>query len=237
MRDRSDGDDAVGSIEMQLVADPGLLVALAVAFDPDITLGWQPGAHLVERLCAAARCGLAARRQRTSSLRGRPACAWAARAVASRPGIGGRVFHALRSRSVARDMTYDMIPQMTTDELLMHPIREVLGGELGKGARDGCLAGTVGAFSRICVAVHDRSADARSGRYVVGMVSTALATKLRAMAGRSSGGRPRPRDGGANEGFQPECVEDDNELLSLAVRVEASSSPGSSLRWRLIQVP
>ena len=38
-----------------------------------------------------------------------------------------------------------MIPQMTTDELLMHPFREVLGGELGKGAREGCLAGNVGA--------------------------------------------------------------------------------------------
>ena len=50
--DRGDGDDAVGGIEMQLVADPGFLEPLAVAFDPDITLGWQPGAHLVERLCA-----------------------------------------------------------------------------------------------------------------------------------------------------------------------------------------
>jgi hypothetical protein len=38
-----------------------------------------------------------------------------------------------------------MIPQMTTDELLMHPFREVLGGELGKGAREGCLTGNLGA--------------------------------------------------------------------------------------------
>ena len=38
-----------------------------------------------------------------------------------------------------------MIPQMAMDELLMHPFREVLGGELGKGAREGCLTRSVGA--------------------------------------------------------------------------------------------
>ena len=37
---------------MQLVADPGFPEPLAVAFDTDIALGWQPGAHLVERLRA-----------------------------------------------------------------------------------------------------------------------------------------------------------------------------------------
>ena len=50
--DRSDGDDAVGGIEMQLVADPGFLEPLAVAFETDIALGWLCSTHLVERLRA-----------------------------------------------------------------------------------------------------------------------------------------------------------------------------------------
>ena len=42
-------------------------------------------------------------------------------------------------------MTDDVILQMTADELLMHTFRQTLCGELGKGAREGCLAGNLGA--------------------------------------------------------------------------------------------
>jgi hypothetical protein len=38
-------------------------------------------------------------------------------------------------RGIARDMTDDVILQMTADELLMHTFRQTLCGELGKGAR------------------------------------------------------------------------------------------------------
>jgi hypothetical protein len=131
---------------MQLVADPGFPEPLAVAFDTDITLGWQPGAHLVERLRAllldaGQRLGwqyfmiartptlALARRRRRRVIRG-PAAGFLA---------------GFDLRGIARDMTDDVIVQMTADELLMHTFRQTLCGELGKGAREGCLAGNLGA--------------------------------------------------------------------------------------------
>jgi hypothetical protein len=48
-------------------------------------------------------------------------------------------------RGIARDMTDDVILQMTADEQLVHTFRQTLCGELGKGAREGCLAGNLGA--------------------------------------------------------------------------------------------
>ena len=136
--DRGDGDDAVGGIKMQLVADPGFPEPLAVAFDTDITLGWQPGAHLVERLRAllldagqrlgwryfmlaqTAMLALGRRRRRR---------------VIRRPAAGFLAGFDLRG--IGRDMTDDVILPMTADELLMHTFRQTLCGELDKGAREG----------------------------------------------------------------------------------------------------
>ena len=96
--DRGDGDDAVGGIEMQLVADPGFPEPLAVAFDTDITLGWQPGAHLVERLRALLiDAGQRFGWQDLHLCADAHACAWAAHAAAGHPTTGDTVSRGLRS--------------------------------------------------------------------------------------------------------------------------------------------
>ena len=130
---------------MQLVADPGFPEPLAVAFDTDITLGWQSGAHLVERLRALLldagqrlgwQCFMLARTPTLALGRRR-------RRVIRRAAAGFLAGFDLRG--IARDMTDDVIVQMTADELLMHTFRQTLCGERGKGAREGCLAGNLGA--------------------------------------------------------------------------------------------
>ena len=57
------------------------------------------------------------------------------------------------------------------------------------------------------------------------MVSTALATQLRAMAGRSSGGMAAAASTGCYEGFQPEAVSRTiPEVLELGGEGSSSSS-------------
>jgi hypothetical protein len=68
-------------------------------------------------------------------------------------------------------MTDDMIPQTTMDELLMHPFREVLGGELGKGAREGRLAGNFGAAFPAAYGGHDAEVRFAHARKILQFIS------------------------------------------------------------------
>ena len=163
------------------------------------------------------------------------ACACATQA-AGHPTTGGGFLAGFHLGGIARDMTDDVILQMAADELLMHTSHTF--GEPGRRRARGlpCWEPRSGVPRRRCVA-SARSICRRSIRVdVVGMVSTALATKLRVMAGRSSG--DRPRDGGATNAYSPSVSRMIMRCSSLAVRGASSwSSPGSRLRWRLIQVP
>jgi len=131
---------------MQFVADPGLTEPLAVAFNPDIALGWQRRAHVGKRLSALLLdAGQWFGRQYF-------VLAWPATLALRRLGRGRIVRGPAEGflarfdlRGVTRQMTDDMAVQMTTDELLMHPFGQALRGELGEGAREGCLAGHIGA--------------------------------------------------------------------------------------------
>ena len=164
------------------------------------------------------------------------ACACATQA-AGHPTTGGGFLAGFHFGGIARDMTDDVILQMAADELLMHTFRTF--GEPGRKARERvALLGTSERRSppqmrRQCT-IDLQTLD--QGVDVVGMVSTALATKLRVMAGRSSG--DRPRDGGATNASSPSVSRMIMRCSSLAVRGASFwSSPGSRLRWRLIQVP
>jgi hypothetical protein len=73
---------------------------------------------------------------------------------------------------------------------------------------------------------------------VVGMASTALATKARAICGRSSGERPRPPGGGATKASKPRVSRMMISRSSLAVTGSiSSSSHGKSAGCRLIHPP
>ena len=152
----------------ELVADPGFAEPLAVAFDTDahwvgnparisssdcvrccsmrIVAAWEATLHPCHRTPT-----LALGRRRRWQVVG---------------GSAAGFFTRFDLRGIARDMTDDMIPEMTTDELFMHPFREVLRGELGEGTPRRLPApGNLGAAlpAAYAVAVHDRPADARSG--------------------------------------------------------------------------
>src|SRR5208283_1641523 len=71
-------------------------------------------------------------------------------ALALRRGRRGRVIRVpagflacLDLGGVACDVTDDVAMQMMPDQLLVHPVEQILGGELGERAREGCLAGDV----------------------------------------------------------------------------------------------
>ena len=132
--DRGDGDDAVGGIEMQLVADPGFPEPLLLRLTP--TSHWVGrSTHLVERLPltdAGQRLGWCTGSARTPTLTlGRRRRRW----VIRRPSAG--FLRAANLGGTPRDMTsVSVILQMAADELLVHTFRQTSRGELGSGARD-----------------------------------------------------------------------------------------------------
>src|SRR3954469_443911 len=99
---------------------------------------------------------------------------------------------------VAGDVAEDVAVQSIADEVLMNPLGQVLRGEFAEGAGERPFAGDIAAplppANAAERAVDVQALDQRRGG---GMLSTALATKARAICGRSSAGRPRPRPGGA----------------------------------------
>ena len=176
----------------------------------------------------------------TSSLRGRPRLRLGGAGERSSDDRRRGFLAGFDLGGIARDMTDDVIVQMTADELLMHTFRQTLCGELGKGAREGCLAGNLGAAfpaadaSQCTIELQTLDQGLCGGDGEHGLGDEA--------AGDGGGGhpvaRPRPRAWSATKASSPSVSRTIMRCSSLVVRgSSSSSSPGSRLRWRLIQVP
>ncbi len=174
-----------------------------------------------------------------------------------------RPFTGLTLAGVARAGADDPAAQARADQLFRNPFRPIFRGELGKGARESRRAGKLGAAfpasaansakARAKVAALGsserrsqpqirrkvRSPSTRSIRAaVVGMASTAVATTARAIGGRVSGERPRPRGGGAPTASNPRVSRRMISRSSWAVTGSIScSSHGKSSGCRLIHPP
>ena len=137
-----DGDLAAGDIDMQLVADPGLLVALAVFLGADVAGGGQLGEHLVDGL-------------RGLPLQPRRLGLWPllvlarASALARRLSAIGRrivllVVGLVRRRLLARldlggvsgDHADDAPAQRALDQRCVHFVGQIAMRELREGARE-----------------------------------------------------------------------------------------------------
>src|SRR3954451_13893234 len=208
-RGKNGGDrhHAGGDVEMELVAVPAGGEAATVALATGIAADRQFGEHLVEGLAALAfdpgqrlgRRGLALARPTTPARR----LGWRRRIIGGRRRVRGLwlglgFFTPVDLGCVAGDVAEDVAVQSIADEVLMNPLGQVLRGEFAEGAGERPFAGDIAAplppANAAERAVDVQALDQRRGG---GMLSTALATKARAICGRSSAGRPRPRPGGA----------------------------------------
>ena len=181
-------DAAIGGIEVQFVADPGLLPALGVALGADITglrqIGQHPGQGLVRLLRQPAR------------LLGRALFALArAPALARLLGwlrLRGRSLARRDGGRIARHVADQMVAHGVLDQGLVQAARQGALRELGKGAGEGRLAGQRAATLQPHNRRSGRSwAKRSSSSLVVANWKTALAMKARANAARSLSGRPR----------------------------------------------
>src|SRR4051794_40494968 len=192
---------------MELVAIPGGGEAATVALAAGVAADRQFGEHLVEGLAALAfdpgqRLG-----RRGLAFTGTPAptrrLGWWWRIGGGWRRVGGvwfglGLFPRVDLGGIAGEVAEDVTVQSLADEVLMNPLWQVLCGEFGEGAGERPFAGDIAAplpaANAAERAVDVQALDQRRGG---GMLSTALATKARAICGRSSAGRPRPRPGGA----------------------------------------
>src|SRR6266852_4367551 len=133
----ADRDIAVGGVHMELIANPALLVSLAIALRADIACGRQIGAHLFQRhrlltLQPGGRClrGLFALFRATSLLR----------LVWLRLWLLDGLFPSLDGGAVSGEMANQLVLERARDQRLVHPLRQADGRKFGKGAREHGLA-------------------------------------------------------------------------------------------------
>ena len=239
-------DLAAGDIQMQFVADPGFLVALAVLLGADIARGGQIGEHLIEVLR-----GLPFEARRLGFW---PFLVLArASALARRLSAIGRLrtllfvvrrrltgFSAPRSRwRRARDtptMRHPSSASISAASVSRHLARKIALRKLRETVRQRQL------LIRICqrrsqprMRRSDLSTSRRSIRaVVVGRPSTALATKALARARRS----PRRAAGASgrfgNEGLKADHVEGRDEPPErLGYRLDFLTKPGRTVPWNV----
>src|SRR5271169_693481 len=194
-----DRDLAAGDVEMEFVAVPGFLVALAVFLAADIARGGQLGEHLIEVLVGLpfepGRLGLwpllvlaraPALARRRGALRRRRIVVLVVRLLLD------RFLARLDFGGVARDHADDAAAERTRDQRRVHLVGQIAPRELkrkrGKTWLSRALASA--APNRGCDAATCRRRGASIRALVVGTPSIALATKALARARRSSGGRP-----------------------------------------------
>ena len=206
-----DWDLAAGHVDVEFVPGPGLFVALAVFLAADVAGGGQVGEHLAEVLRDLP---LETRRLRPRTLF---ALAWTSalarrRGIIGRRGIVfavvGRVLDRLLARfdlgGVARDRPDDASPSARSISAAW-----ILSGSAPRAnsanARENVASeGTCERRSQPRMRRRDLSTSRRSIRaLVVGTPRTALATKARARARRSSGGRPGPLGGSGTNASRP----------------------------------
>ena len=196
---------------MEFVPGPGLFVALAVFLAADVAGGGQVGEHLAEVLHDLP--------LETRRLQLRPlfVLAWTS-ALAQRRGIIGRrqivfaVVGLVLDRLLAR---FDLVASRAIAPMMRPPsVRSISAAWILSGsspransanARENVASeGTCERRSQPRMRRRDLSTSRRSIRaLVVGTPRTALATKARARARRSSGGRPGPLGGSGTKASRP----------------------------------
>ena len=127
---------AVGHVDVQLVADPGVLVALAVLLRADIAGGRQIVEHRLQghgRLPVEAFDGL---RPFFALLRPPPL----ALGRRGRLLLRGRLLTGLDGRRVAGEVAHQPVVVRLPDQRFVHALGQLRVGELGEGAREDRLA-------------------------------------------------------------------------------------------------
>jgi hypothetical protein len=141
----TDGNVAVRRVDVQLMADPCLLISLGVAFDANVTMSRQIGEHLAQGHVGLAfqPAGRLSRRllalARTTALAG-------CRLRRGRFGLFGalRLFMAFDRCRIARDMTNQTIHVALPDQGFVHTRGQLALGEFGERARERRFAGNLG---------------------------------------------------------------------------------------------
>src|SRR5208283_2586085 len=230
-----DGDLAASDVDMQLVADPGFLVALAVFLGADIAGGGQLTFCVV---CRSSRVGSGF--GRCSSLRGRPRLR-----VGRAPSGGGGSsclsfvsFLAGLSRASISVASRAITPTMRPPSERSINAACILSGKSpcansAKARENVASEGTCARRSQPRMRRSDLSTSRRSIRaLVVGTPSIALATKALARARRSAGGRPGPRGGPATKASRPITSRVVTRRPSASVIGSTSSrSQGNRVPW------
>src|SRR5208283_4408799 len=235
-----DGNLAAGDVDVQLVADPGLLVALAVCLGADVAGGGQFGEHLVDGLrglpLEPRRLGL-----RPGLVRAR------ASALARRLSGGGRrrivlpvvgLFRRGVSRASISVASRAITPPMRPPSARSISAAGILSGRSpcansAKARENVASEGTCARRSQPRMRRSDLSTASRSIKAeVVEMPSIALATKALARARRSSGGRPGPHGGSGTKASRPITSRVVTRRPSASVIGSTSSrSQGNRVPW------
>src|SRR5271166_361261 len=209
-----DRDLAAGHVDVEFVPGPGLFVALAVFLAADVAGGGQVGEQLAEVLHDLP---LETRRLRLRPrfvlawMRGRPRL----RGGGGLSGAGGSSLPSLAlfwtgfSRASISVASRAIAPMMRPPSARSIGAAWILSGSSPRAnsanARENVASeGTCERRSQPRMRRRDLSTSRRSIRaLVVGTPRTALATKARARARRSSGGRPGPLGGSGTKASRP----------------------------------
>ena len=202
---------AAGHVDVEFVPGPGLFVALAVFLTADVAGGGQVGEHLAEVLRDLP---LETRRPRLRPLivlGWTSALAWRRGIIGHRGivfAVVGLVLDRLLARfdlgGVARDRPADASPERTLDQrgvdLVWQRAAREFGERAGKRGFGRNLRASLPAEDAAQGLVDVEALDQGAGG---GNAQDRLATKARAMARRSSGGRPGPLGGSGTKASRP----------------------------------
>ena len=132
----ADRDLAVGHVDVQLVADPGVAVSLAVLLRADIAVGRQVVEHLRQGHGGLAFEPCAPLRSFFSLLRPSPLALGKRRRLL----LDGRLLAGLDGRRVAGEMAHQLVAVGLADQRFVHALGQLRAGEFGEGAREDRLA-------------------------------------------------------------------------------------------------